>query len=81
MDLSVQILTSGFWPSYPIMDCTLPQQLSAAQGVFKDFYLSKHSGRKLVWCSPLGTCILKAGFDAGSKELSVSLFQVSRALP
>ena len=44
--------------------------------VFKEFYLSKHSGRRLVWHNSLGTCILKARFDKGTKELSVSLFQV-----
>lgn len=44
--------------------------------VFKDFYLSKHSGRRLVWHNSLGTCMLKARFDKGTKELSVSLFQV-----
>lgn len=44
--------------------------------VFKEFYLSKHSGRRLVWHNSLGTCILKARFDKGFKELSVSLFQV-----
>jgi cullin-4 len=79
MDLSVQVLTSGFWPSYPALECTLPAELSAAQQVFKDFYLSKHSGRKLVWCNSLGTCIMRAAFDAGAKELSVSLFQVRAA--
>ena len=49
----------------------------AAQ-VFKDFYLSKHSGRRLVWHNSLGTCVLKAQFPRGTKELSVSLFQVWR---
>ena len=44
--------------------------------MFKDFYLSKHSGRRLVWHNSLGTCVLKARFEKGAKELSVSLFQV-----
>jgi cullin-4 len=44
--------------------------------VFKDFYLSKHSGRRLVWHNSLGTCVVKAYFPKGTKELSVSLFQV-----
>ena len=48
----------------------------AWQGVFKDFYLSKHSGRRLVWHNSLGTCVVKAFFPKGTKELSVSLFQV-----
>ena len=33
VDLSVHILTSGFWPSYPLLDCNLPEQLSGAQQV------------------------------------------------
>ncbi len=45
--------------------------------VFKDFYLSKHSGRRLAWQNSLGTCVLKAQFDQGAKELQVSLFQVT----
>ena len=49
------------------------------QAVFKDFYLSKHSGRRLVWHNSLGTCVLRAQFPKGLKELMVSLFQV-RAL-
>ena len=44
--------------------------------MFKDFYLSKHSGRRLVWHNSLGTCVVKAFFPKGTKELSVSLFQV-----
>ncbi len=50
----------------------------AAQAVFKDFYLSKHSGRRLVWHNSLGTCMLRAQFPKGLKELSVSLFQARR---
>ena len=46
------------------------------QAVFKDFYLSKHSGRRLVWHNSLGSCVLRAQFPMGLKELSVSLFQV-----
>ncbi len=44
--------------------------------VFKDFYLSKHGGRRLGWVNVLGTCTLRARFDGGPKELQVSLFQV-----
>lgn len=77
MDLSVQILTSGFWPTYPALECSIPESLSAAQQIFKEHYLQKHSGRKLGWVNALGTCIIKAHFNGGSKELSVSLFQAT----
>ncbi|MFS8016366.1 putative cullin [Helianthus anomalus] len=44
--------------------------------IFKEFYLSKYSGRRLMWQNSLGHCILKAEFAKGKKELDVSLFQV-----
>jgi cullin-4 len=62
IDMSVSVLTSGFWPTYPVADAKLPQELEESQAVFKEFYLNKYSGRKLVWHSPLGTCVLRAQF-------------------
>ena len=38
------------------------QELEESQEVFKDFYLRKYSGRRLVWHSSLGTCVLRAQF-------------------
>jgi hypothetical protein len=51
--------------------------VSGTQDIFKEFYLSKHSGRRLMWQNSLGYCVLKANFPKGKKELSVSLFQVT----
>jgi cullin-4 len=42
---------------------------------YDGFYRKKHQGRKLEWDHALGTMTLRAQFDAGSKELSVSLYQ------
>ncbi|BDA50712.1 Cullin-4 [Coccomyxa sp. Obi] len=75
LDMSVHILTSGYWPTYPVLEAKLPVELTQYQTVFKDFYLSKHSGRRLVWHNSLGTCTVRAHFSKGVKELSVSLFQ------
>ena len=79
IDMSVNILTSGFWPSYPIFEANLPVELNEHQAVFRDFYLSKHSGRRLVWHNSLGSCNMRAQFKKGSKELQLSLFQVTAA--
>ncbi len=54
----------------------LPQALDRASAVFRDFYLSKYSGRRLAWQHSLGSCVLRAQFPKGLKELSVSTFQV-----
>jgi cullin-4 len=42
---------------------------------YGEHYKSKHSGRILDWVHSLGTAILRARFKAGTKELSVSLYQ------
>lgn len=75
IDLTVNILTMGYWPSYPLMEVTMPTQLLELQSTFNTYYLVKHTGRKLQWQPTLGHCVLKARFDAGPKDLQVSLFQ------
>ncbi|GFH16841.1 CULLIN_2 domain-containing protein, partial [Haematococcus lacustris] len=75
VDLQVSVLTSGFWPTYPLMEAKLPKELEAQQQVFLDFYMHKYSGRRLQWYNSLGACVLRAAFPKGTKELSVSLFQ------
>uniref|UniRef100_A0A8C9RB68 Cullin 4A n=1 Tax=Scleropages formosus TaxID=113540 RepID=A0A8C9RB68_SCLFO len=75
IELTVNILTMGYWPSYTPMEVHLPSEMVKLQEVFKTFYLGKHSGRKLQWQPTLGHAVLKAEFKEGKKELQVSLFQ------
>uniref|UniRef100_A0A672MR20 Cullin-4A n=1 Tax=Sinocyclocheilus grahami TaxID=75366 RepID=A0A672MR20_SINGR len=75
IELTVNILTMGYWPSYTPMDVHLPTEMVKLQEVFKVFYLGKHSGRKLQWQPTLGHAVLKTEFKEGKKELQVSLFQ------
>jgi cullin 4 len=75
IDLTVNILTMGYWPTYPVMEVNMPSELVEYQNFFTKFYLGKHSGRKLQWQPTLGHCVLKARFDQGVKDLQVSLFQ------
>ncbi|XP_077253878.1 cullin-4-like isoform X1 [Tasmannia lanceolata] len=75
IEMSVHVLTTGYWPTYPPMDVRLPHELNVYQDIFKEFYLSKYNGRRLMWQNSLGHCVLKAEFPNGKKELAVSLFQ------
>lgn len=78
IDLSVSILTMGFWPTYSPVDVHLPVEMVKLQEIFKGFYINKHSGRKLQWQSTLGNCNVKAKFPSSSHpchDLHVSLFQ------
>jgi cullin-4 len=77
-DLSfTDLCLCSYWPTYPPMEVRVPLELNVYQDIFKEFYLSKHSGRRLMWQNSLGYCVLKANYPKGKKELSVSLFQVT----
>ncbi len=77
LDISVQVLTTGCWPNYEQLECTLPKEITLLQEEFKTFYLSKHSGRRLFWQNPLASAIVRANFPKGRKELAVSGFQAA----
>jgi cullin 3 len=68
VDLSVRVLTTGFWPGQnappPINLARIPAQ---AFGVFKNFYLAKHSGRILTLQPSAGTADLNSLFYSGKK--------------
>lgn len=74
-ELSVNVLTTGNWPSFTPSQPILPQDMVAALDRFKRFYSIKYTGRNLSWQHSLDQCTLKASFPKGKKELSVSLFQ------
>jgi len=71
IDLSVRVLTTGFWPGQnappPI---NLPRIPAQSFDVFKHFYLAKHSGRILTLQPSAGTADLNALFfgSAGKKS-------------
>lgn len=55
VDLTVRILTTGFWPTQSATpNCTIPPAPRAAFDIFKQFYLSKHSGRQLTLQPQMG---------------------------
>ncbi len=69
MDLTVNILTMGYWPTYAPTEVTLPVEMVKFQDIFKRFYLGKHSGRKLQWQPTLGLCVLKSNFPLVGEHL------------
>lgn len=75
IDLYVNILSQSAWPSYPEVPISIPRDIAAHTEAFEAFYVSKHSGRKLVWRHNLSHCVLRASFPKGNKELVLSAFQ------
>ena len=75
VDLSVNILSSAAWPTYPEIPVNIPHHLATYLESFEKFYVSKHSGRKLSWRHYLAHCIVRADLPKGRKELMLSAFQ------
>ena len=71
VDLSVRVLTTGFWPTNSTpTNCNLPAAAREAFEAFKQFYLGKHSGRQLTLQPQLGWADLNATFYGVKREES-----------
>ncbi|KAI0719069.1 Cullin-4B [Cerioporus squamosus] len=74
--MNVMVLQRSAWPfAARKNDIDLPRWMQDDLTTFLNYYHQKFQGRKLDWDHALGTATLKARFNAGEKELSVSLYQ------
>ncbi|KAI3901505.1 hypothetical protein MKW92_016571 [Papaver armeniacum] len=80
IDLTVTVLTTGFWPSYKSLDLNLPAEMAKCVEVFKEFYQTKTKHRKLTWQYSLGTCNVVGKFQKKPIELVVTTYQASLLL-
>lgn len=78
MELDVKVLTAGFWPSDVSAHAPLPWYLRAHADFFMEFYLSRHTGRKLAWKTGLGTADIRAfmGPNRVKHEFIMSTYQM-----
>ncbi|KAK4490712.1 hypothetical protein RD792_001412 [Penstemon davidsonii] len=74
--LSVQVLTTGSWPTQSSSTCNLPPEILGVCDKFKTYYLGTHTGRRLTWQTNMGTAVLGATFGNVQKELGVSTYQM-----
>ncbi|KAG6537039.1 hypothetical protein ZIOFF_002117 [Zingiber officinale] len=77
IDLSVTVLTTGFWPSYRSSDFHLPFEMTKCIQAFTEFYPTKTNSRKLTWIYSLGTCNITAKFELQTIELIVTTYQAA----
>ena len=75
LDLTVSVLSSSAWPSYPVIEVEVPARVQAATRDFEQYYKSNNSGRRLEWKHQLAHCQMKANFPKGRKEIVFSSFQ------
>ncbi|KAI5802248.1 Cullin [Pyronema domesticum] len=78
IDLSVNVLTSTFWPAKAVgidsKPCSYPPIVEEAREAFTAYYLQRHSGRKLIWKPNMGTADIKVAFKGRKHEINVSTF-------
>ena len=63
--------------SYSAASCNLPEELLKPAKSFEQFYLSRHSGRRLTWQPSLGSADVKVRFKTRTHELNVSTFALT----
>lgn len=78
IELGVNVLTPTFWPAKLIgsdpKTCIYPPVIEEARASFNQYYLKRHSGRKLTWKPNMGTADLRATFKGRKHEFNVPTF-------
>ncbi|KAJ4304139.1 hypothetical protein N0V88_001749 [Collariella sp. IMI 366227] len=77
IDLTVHVLSSAAWPSFPDVKVLLPREVIEPIQTFDAFYKSKHTGRRLTWKHNMAHCVIRAQFNRGPKDLLVSAPQAA----
>lgn len=75
LDFSVQVLTTGFWPTYKSPEVVLPENMSTCMGIFKEWHDNKHAKRKLAWIHSLGNANVRGTFGKKSYDMQVTTLQ------
>jgi len=75
MDFSVQVLTTGFWPTYKSPAITVPDEMTKNMDIFKTWHDKRHQQRKLSWVFSLGNATVRAVFGKKTYDLMVTTLQ------
>ena len=75
IEFTVQVLTTGYWPTYRSTNVTIPDEMSKCMTIFKKWHDNKHAKRKLTWMSTLGNANVRGTFGGRWYDLNVSTLQ------
>jgi cullin 1 len=75
LDFTVQVLTTGYWPTYRSPDVTLTEEMQKCLNVFKEWHDQKHQKRKLQWVLTQGNATVRGTFGKKSYDIQVSTLQ------
>ncbi|KAH9259800.1 hypothetical protein BASA81_002222 [Batrachochytrium salamandrivorans] len=62
MEFGCEVLTTGHWPSYKLLELAVPQVMQRCMDVYTTFYNTQTKHRKLTWVHSLGRATVKGQF-------------------
>jgi cullin 1 len=74
-EMSVQVLTTGFWPSYKSEAVNLPHEMTRSTTIFQRFYDTRTAHRRLAWIHHLGTATVVAFYGQQPVDVVCSTYQ------
>jgi len=75
IDFSVQVLTTGFWPTYKNPEVAVTDEMTRVMGVFKEWHDQRHQKRKLNWIFAQGNALVAGFYGRKSYDFQVSTLQ------
>ena len=63
MDFGVQVLTTGFWPTYKSPEVSLTEEMATCMQVFREWHEQEHQKRKLTWVHTQGSASVLGTFE------------------
>lgn len=75
LEFTVQVLTTGFWPTYKSPEVTVTEEMKQSMAFFGRWFDEQHQKRKLQWVLTQGNASVKATFGSRSYDLQVTTLQ------
>lgn len=75
ISFDVRLAHTNHWPKVPFDKIALPQEMQNLTEKFAELYVKQNPKQKLNWSFSMGSCVVRARFPNGTKELVVSQVQ------
>lgn len=79
VEVNVNVVTATHWPQSVANSearCVFPDSIEDSKNTFTEYYLSRHSGRKLLWNPNMGTADVKIRFKKKVHEVNMPTFSM-----
>lgn len=74
IEFNVQVLTTGYWPSFKPLEVTLPHTMKKCTQVFQKYYNETTTHRRLGWAHSLGNVTIRAKYNK-TYDLQITTLQ------